>query len=95
MYSGNTFNIVADEELTIGREASECNIVLDRNADKVSRKHVGILYNAMNRNYLVTDYSSNGTLTRDGSRLVRNIPTTMPPGTVICLGNNENRFMLN
>lgn len=95
MYGGNTFNMVSDEEMTIGREASECNIVLDQNADKVSRKHVGILYNATNRNYYVTDYSSNGTLTKDGSRLVKNIPTTLPAGTVICLGNNENRFMLN
>jgi hypothetical protein len=83
MYSGNTFNMVRDEELTIGRDATGCNIVLERNADKVSRKHCGILYNPANRNYYVTDYSSNGTLTGDGSRLVRNIPTMLPPGTVV------------
>jgi hypothetical protein len=95
MYSGNTFNMVADEELTLGRDAAVCNIVLERNADKVSRKHCGILYNPSSQNYFVTDYSSNGTMTNDGARLVNNIPTQLPSGTIICLGNNENRFMLN
>lgn len=95
MYSGNSFNLVSNEEMIIGRDATACHIVLDQGADKVSRKHCGILYNPATQNYYVTDYSSNGTLTREGSRLVNNIPTQLPPGSVVCLGNNENRFMLN
>jgi hypothetical protein len=95
MYAGQNIPMAANDELLIGRDATMANIILDQNADKVSRKHCGIRYDAGRGVYMVTDYSSNGTFIDGGSRLVANVPTAMQHGTVIALGNRENRFRLN
>nr|AGS53138.1 hypothetical protein [uncultured bacterium contig00040] len=95
MYAGQNIPMAPNDELLIGRDATMANIILDQNADKVSRKHCGIRYDAGRGVYMVTDYSSNGTFIDGGSRLVANVPTAMQRGTVIALGNRENRFRLN
>ncbi len=95
MYANQDFNLADDDELIIGRDAQFSNIILDQNADKVSRKHCGIVYDAARACYRVTDYSTNGTFIDGGSRLVANVPTTLQKGTIIALGSRENRFKLN
>lgn len=95
MYAGQTIPLANREELIIGRDNANCNLIVDQNAEKVSRKHCGIAYIADSGNYQVVDYSSNGTSVDGGNRLVANMPTILQPGTVIALGSRENRFRLN
>jgi len=95
MYAGQTIPMAANDELIIGRDAALSNVIVNQNAEKVSRKHCGIRFDSARNNYTVTDYSSNGTYIDGGSRLAANVPTTMQRGSIIALGNRENRFKLN
>ena len=95
MYAGQTIPMAPNEELIIGRDAALANVIVDQNADKISRKHCGIRFDQTRNSYTVTDYSSNGTYIDGESRLVSNVPTTVHRGAVINLGNRENRFRLN
>ncbi|MDL2217621.1 FHA domain-containing protein [Christensenellaceae bacterium OttesenSCG-928-M15] len=95
MYAGQDLPIAANEELVIGRDNAFCNLIVDQHADKVSRKHCSVTYDASRRVYMVTDYSTNGTFVDGGNRLVANMPTMLQRGTVIALGSRENRFKLN
>ncbi len=94
MYAGQTLPLAGGDEMVIGRDNSLCNLIVDQNADRLSRRHCGIIYNPGAGNYTVTDYSSNGTFVDGGSRLVANMPTSLARGTVIALGNRSNRFRL-
>lgn len=95
MYAGQTLPLAASDEMVIGRDNAFCNLIVDQNADKVSRKHCGIVFDPSRGVYMVTDYSTNGTFLDGGNRLVANMPTTLQKGSVIALGNRENRFKLN
>jgi hypothetical protein len=94
VYAGQSFEIKNGEEMIFGRDGSFAHIVISSNADKVSRKHCVIRYDAGNRAYYVTDFSSNGTFYNSGVRIVANIPTQLALGTVISLGDNANQFRL-
>ncbi len=95
MYTGQTLPLMPKDEMVIGRDNALCNLIIDQSADKVSRKHCGVIFDPVRNVYQVTDYSSNGTFQEGGNRLVANAPTTMQRGTVISLGSRENRFRLN
>jgi hypothetical protein len=94
MYAGQSFKIKNGEELIFGRDGAFAHIIIDGNAAKVSRKHCAIRYDANNRAYLVTDYSSNGTFQNGVTRLMANIPASLPAGAVISLGDGSNQFRL-
>jgi len=94
MYAGQTIPLAPNDEMVIGRDGATSNLVVDKNAEQVSRKHCGITFNQAQGIYLVTDYSSNGTFIDGSNRLVRKMPTSMQRGTIIALGNKENRFRL-
>ncbi len=93
MYAGQKIPMAPGEELLIGRDSSS-NLIIDSGADKLSRKHCGITFDAGSGTYRVIDYSSNGTYIDGGNRLVANMATTLQRGTVLALGNRENRFKL-
>ncbi len=95
MYAGQDLPLAPNDEMIIGRDSAFCNVIVDQNAEKVSRKHCGILFDQSRNSYQVTDYSTNGTFIDGGNRLVANMPTTLQRGTVIALGSRENRFKLN
>ncbi len=92
-YKGGSFPIRDGEELVIGRDSSLSQIVVT-SAAKVSRRHCGIRYSALDSRYIVTDYSSNGTFLEDGTRLNPMSPTPVPRGTVLIIGDRENQFKL-
>jgi pSer/pThr/pTyr-binding forkhead associated (FHA) protein len=92
-FQGADFYIRDNEELIFGRDAVGTHIVM-ANAPKVSRRHCGVRYNKLSDNYVVTDYSANGTFVVGGSRLVANSPATIAAGTMIYLGNKDNQFRL-
>ena len=95
MYAGQELPIAPNDDLVIGRDAAFSNIIIDQNADKVSRKHCVVRFDPARNSYLVTDHSTNGTFIDGGNRLVANVPTPVPRGTIIALGSRENRFRLN
>ena len=94
MYSNVSFPLGNSEEIILGRDAAFSHIVIDQNADKVSRKHASVRYDASSRCYLVTDYSLNGTFKEDGTRLLTNVATSIPRGTTINLGSAQHSFRL-
>ena len=94
MYAGQVFNLRAGEEMTIGRDSAQVSLAVTSNAAKISRKHVGIVWDEVNVRYIVTDYSSNGTFLEDMRRLPDELPTPLPKGTLIALGTQENSFRL-
>jgi hypothetical protein len=94
MYQGVSFPIDRGEELFIGRDSATAHVIIDQGADKISRKHCGIVYDESNRTYRVTDYSMNGTFKEDGTRLMANVPAILPIGSVIILANRQVSFRL-
>ena len=94
MYRNAAINLNSGEEIIIGRDSLKSHIVVDENADKISRKHCGVMFDAANRTYSVIDYSSNGTFKEDGTRFIANMPTPVSAGSVIVLGSKQNSFRL-
>jgi hypothetical protein len=94
MYQGVSFPVARGEELLIGRDSATAHVIIDQGADKISRKHCGIVYDDANRTYRVTDYSMNGTFKEDGVRLIANVPAILPIGSVIILANRQVSFRL-
>ncbi len=70
-FSGARFPIPDDKDVLIGRDPSKCQIVLGAEAQKVSRVHCSVRFNAREGCYYVTDLSSNGTYRTSGARLPR------------------------
>ncbi|MCL2126100.1 MAG: FHA domain-containing protein [Oscillospiraceae bacterium] len=94
MYRGTTIDIPVGEEIVIGRDSLMAHIIIDQDADRISRKHCGIRFNPNDGMYSVIDYSTNGTFREDGSRLLSNVPVSMPSGTVIIIGSRNTSFRL-
>jgi uncharacterized membrane protein YhaH (DUF805 family) len=94
IYSNITFPIEGYEEIVIGRDAAFSHIVLNRNAEKISRKHVSIGYDPNEGMYVVTDLSSNGTYLNDGTRLSPGTAINLAPGSIIYLAKQDNSFRL-
>jgi uncharacterized protein YggT (Ycf19 family) len=91
---GFSYPIKGDEELIIGKDPRFASIVVDRQYRQVSRKHCGIKFDGESGNYLIVDYSSNGTYIKNGNKLVRGIFATVPEGSIICLANDDVQFRL-
>lgn len=83
---------VGTTELFIGRDESKANIVIKN--PKISRCHCGIRYIPGNGNYMVTDYSTNGTFYKNGERFKAQTPTECRPGTIIVIAQSGNEFLL-
>ena len=91
--SGYTFDMKPGEEIVLGRDAKQANVVIDPAFKQIGRKHCGIRYDEKYDYYRVTDYSTNGTF-ENGRRLAPNAETTLPRGTVISLVDSQNAFRL-
>ena len=89
---GLEVKIPLGETVVIGRDSSVSNVIVD--SGKISRKHCAISYDAVQKKYSVIDYSSNGTFTESGEKLVKNFPNLLPSGSVIYLYNKDNVFQL-
>lgn len=91
--AGYNFELTANEEFVIGKDASVSSIVIDPSFKEISRKHCGITYSNQTDGFTIIDYSSNGTWA-NGIKLVHNEATFFPKGTVIKLANDKNTFRL-
>lgn len=91
-YLGVSIPLEGNDTVTIGRDASCCNLVLS--GGKISRKHCEIRYETERGNYRVVDFSTNGTFVKGGSRLEKERSTELAAGTILCLGDEQNTFRL-
>jgi len=94
MYKGADFPITENEELVFGRSAEQCQIVISQGAEKISRRHMSVSIDSSSGDYIVTDFSSNGTFLSDGTSLKPNTPTLLYPGATVYLANQNNTFRL-
>lgn len=91
-YEGASIDICGGERIVLGRDGEQCNLIITEQG--ISRKHCEIAYDAYNRQYQVTDYSTNGVFLGNGVRLTKGMTTNLDPGTVIQMGNSMHRFRL-
>ncbi len=80
--------------IVIGKDPSQCSIIIDKSYAKVSRTHCSVEYDSYNNVYVVTDMSTNGTKIVGGPKLQRGAPSYLDKGTVINLAGTDNTFRL-
>lgn len=87
---GHLIPLPGDRTLTVGRDPSVCQIVLDDG--QVSRKHCQITYIASLNKYRVVDVSKNGTFLGNGRRLERGKEYYVDPAEELYMGNQDNLY---
>ena len=92
MFAGAQIPIANGESVIIGRAVDSCHIILEGQA--ISRKHCTVQYDATTGNYIVTDYSANGTFLGNGSKLPPQKNIALTPGSLIWIGSADNTFQL-
>lgn len=95
MWTNAEFFNNSGNPIVIGRDPSQCDVVISQNSEKVSRKHCTVGYDYKNNMYIITDHSSNGTYLDDGRKLVQGMPTPVECGHVVIIGDEKNAFKLN
>ena len=93
MYAGSVFKLKPDQTVVLGRDPKQAQIIFSQGADKISRRHCSVMFSSRLGQYQVVDHSSNGTFV-SGSRLQLNVPVTLPRGTQLALGSNDNIIRL-
>ena len=88
----DTFRLYQDEEMIIGRDGKQSQIVL--NDSTISRKHCGIRFDGKEQCYYVCDFSSNGTFAGGRQKLEKNKWSRVEHDTLIQLVNDKCSFML-
>jgi hypothetical protein len=79
----------------IGRDASRANLIYDESCAKVSRKHCELSYDNESKMFSIIDYSSTGTFKNGNTNcLPQNMRVFLEPGSVIDIGDETNRFIL-
>ena len=89
-YEGVTIEF--DTQIIIGRDPSVSELIIDDS--NVSRKHCCIHYNPKEKNYTITDYSTNGTFV-GRERVEKFSNLTVPGGSFVIIGQSGNNFRLN
>lgn len=92
-FAGYRFDMVNGEEIVIGKDAKEAQVVIETAYKEISRKHVGVRYDIIRDQYCVVDYSSNGTWV-NGSKMIPGQEAYLPHGTELKLANDKNIFRL-
>lgn len=92
--AGYDIPIKPGTRIVIGKDPSQCSIIIDKSYAKVSRTHCSVEYDSYNDVYVVTDMSTNGTKIVGGPKLQRGAPSYLDRGTVINLAGTDNTFRL-
>lgn len=91
-FAGERFYL-PPEGVTIGRDASMCQIVLPLDSPKVSRSHCNLRYAPEDKTFILTDLASaNGTYLMNGVQLNAKSPTVLACGTKFYLGDESTSF---
>lgn len=80
-----------DGNIIIGRDPSCSELIID--SAGVSRKHCVVNYKPEDQQYIVTDYSTNGTFIGK-DRIEKGTCRVVPRGTFIIIGQSGNNFRL-
>ncbi len=81
--------------IIIGRDANRANLVYDDSCTKVSRKHCEMSYDVQAKLFVIVDTSSNGTFKNENPNcLPQNMRINLEPGSIIDIGDESNRFIL-
>ena len=91
-YLGASIPVADGENVTIGRNPAQSQVVIDNPA--VSRLHCSVTYFADQGCYGVTDMSKFGVFDSRGNRLTQNQMTYLQPGDEIHIGKSHNVFRL-
>ncbi len=89
---GKILRIKDDKDVVIGRDPSQCEIVVK--GDNVSRVHLRLRFNSNTEDYTLYDTSSNGTIVNEKYKLKPKTPISVKSGSKVWLGNSENEIML-
>ncbi len=89
-YTGAQIPIIAGEPLIIGRDPSQCSLVVE--GPDISRIHLQIEFDGTN--FQVMDLSTNGTFDLQAGRLPKGVFVAKPAGTYLQLGAGDTIFAL-
>ncbi|MBQ9157138.1 MAG: DUF4234 domain-containing protein [Eubacterium sp.] len=89
-YAGSRIQMRPGETITIGRDPARCALVCE--SDKISRAHVAIQY--QDGFYMVTDLSTNGTISSESGRLPKNQAVRQRSGTSLQLAQSNESVRL-
>lgn len=92
-FSGSSFDLSDRDEIVLGRDPKECNIVFDQTQTSISRKHCGVRFDAITGKVVITNYSKNGVIVGSG-QLPGNMSVSVDKGAEFCLGTPENKFKI-
>lgn len=92
-YQGAEIPFRDGETLKIGRDVS--NDLIFSNAERISRFHCSLTWIAEKQKFQIVDKSSNGSFINGLEECIpQNIAIYLEPGTILDLGNAQNRFRL-
>lgn len=91
-YKNALIPVKEGEEIILGRDKARCHLIFEN--PHVSRVHCGVRYTRRENQYIITDYSTNGTFRKDGGQFGKNQPTVCPRGTVVMLGRSGEEFIV-
>lgn len=89
---GNIYRVYHDEEVLIGRDRNQCQIIISHST--VSRIHCRVRYDAENQCYKIFDCSSNGTFLLNGERFEKNVWVSVARDSVIRFSKSDQLFLL-
>lgn len=91
--AGKIYSLEDGQVYYVGRESTQCGILVEDEDGSVSRCHCAIQYIAEQGSYYVTDFSSNGTFV-NGERIPQNQPILVHAGDTVMIGARGNGFKL-
>lgn len=93
MYAGAEIEFKDGESISFGRDNT--NDVIFENSERVSRSHCVITWNKEKGEYSILDTSSNGCFVNGMEDCIpQNISVSLGVGTIIDIGDENNRFIL-
>lgn len=94
MYAGAEISLRDGETIRLGRNKDN-DLIFDDEQKKVSRNHCTIKWDGKNKEYLIYDNSTVGTFANGSDNcLPKHLEVIVKVGTVIDLGDEQNRFRL-
>ena len=78
-YDGRAFFVKDADEIVIGRNPSTSDVVINDN--NISRKHCTVEYDALKKEFYITDWSTNGTYFSNGLRLHIGVKYSLSAGS--------------
>ncbi len=91
-YKNAAIPLRSGEVIVIGRDASQCNLILQN--PNVSRVHCYVQYNGLKEEYIIKDVSKYGVRDEMGHPIERNVEVHMRPGRRFTIGNGDDTFTL-